>query len=120
MVCQKLVPKLGGGRIMINEIMGSNMRTREALLLGEGENRSYAEIIEASAAYDWRTFDMALIDCYARQWITEETAALFATSKSKVRTGIDRVKKLAGLDEASTDMLKLQKPKSPAAEFAVV
>ena len=61
-VCQKLVPRVGGGRTMVNEIMGSNMRTRETLLLGEGENRSYAEIMEASGPYGWRTFDMALID----------------------------------------------------------
>jgi twitching motility protein PilT len=118
-VCQRLVPKTGGGRVMINEIMGSSMRTREVLLLGEGENRSYAEIIEASAPYGWRTFDMALIDCYQRQMITEESASLFATSKSKVRSGIDRVKKLAGVDESSTDMLKLQKPRVPGADLAV-
>ena len=114
-VCQKLVPKVGGGRIMINEIMGSSMRTREVLLMGEGENRSYADIIEASAPYGWRTFDMALIDLYSANLITEETANLFATSKSKLRAGIDRAKKLAGTDEISTGMLKLQK--TPTADF---
>jgi len=114
-VSQRLIPKVGGGRMMINEIMGSNMRTRETLLMGEGENRSYTDIIEASAAYDWRTFDMALIDAYEKQLITEETANLFATSKSKIRAGVDRVKKLAGKDETTTDMLRLQvKPAAPA------
>jgi twitching motility protein PilT len=115
-ISQRLIPKVGGGRLMINEIMGSNMRTREALLLGEGENRSYADIIEASAAYDWRTFDMALIEAYEKQLITEETANLFATSKSKIRAGVDRAKKLAGKDETTTDMLRLQvKAEAPAA-----
>jgi twitching motility protein PilT len=114
-ISQRLIPKVGGGRMMINEIMGSNMRTRETLLMGEGENRSYTDIIEASAAYDWRTFDMALIDAYEKQLITEETANLFATSKSKIRAGVDRVKKLAGKDETTTDMLRLQvKPAAPA------
>jgi twitching motility protein PilT len=107
-VCQKLVPKVGGGRAMVNEIMGSNMRTREVLLMGEGENRSYAEIMEASAPYGWRTFDMALIDCFSNNLISEETANLYATSKSKVRSGIDRTKKLAGIDETTTGSLKLQ------------
>ncbi len=37
-VSQRLIPKVGGGRLMVNEIMGSNLRTRETLLLGEGEN----------------------------------------------------------------------------------
>jgi len=116
-VCQKLVPKVGGGRIMINEIMGSNMRTREVLLLGEGENRSYAEIIEASGPYGWRTFDMALVELFSNHLITAETANLFATSKSKVGTGIDRAKKLAGVDEASTGFLKLQKPAMPTVDL---
>jgi twitching motility protein PilT len=113
-ISQRLIPKVGGGRLMINEIMGSNMRTREVLLMGEGENRSYADIIEASATYDWRTFDMALIDAYEKGLITEETASLFATSKSKIRAGIDRTKKLAGKDDTTTDMLRLQvKPSEP-------
>jgi twitching motility protein PilT len=115
-ISQRLIPKAGGGRLMINEIMGSNMRTREVLLIGEGENRSYVDIIEASSAYDWRTFDMALIEAYEKQLITEETAGLFATSKSKVRSGIDRSKKLAGKDETTTDMFRLQvKAEAPAA-----
>jgi twitching motility protein PilT len=118
-VSQRFVPKVGGGRLMINEIMGSNMRTREALLIGEGENRSFADIIEASVTYHWRTFDMALIDCYAQGLITEETANIFATSKSKVRAGVDRAKKLSGVDETSTDMLKLQKPRVGGVEAAV-
>lgn len=117
-VSQRLVPKVGGGRLMINEIMGSNMRSREALLLGESENRTYADIIEGSATYGWRTFDTALIDCYARDQVTEETAVLFATSKNKVRTGIDRVKKLAGVDESSSDQFTLQKPRQPVLQPA--
>ena len=67
--------------------MGSNLRTRETLLMGEGENRSYNEIIEASAPYGWHTFDQALVDCFAQRLITEETAMIFSTSKSKVRPG---------------------------------
>ena len=95
-VSQRLIPKVGGGRLMINEIMGSNLRTRETLLLGEGESRTYTEIIEASALYGWHTFDQALIDAYSRDLITEETAMIFSSSKSKVRHGIDHVKKVAG------------------------
>ena len=93
---QRLIPKIGGGRLMINEIMGSNMRTRETLLLGEGDIRSFSDIIEASNTYGWRTFDQALIDAYSKELITEETAMIFSTSKSKVRQGIDHVKKAGG------------------------
>jgi twitching motility protein PilT len=113
-VSQRLVPKLGGGRLMINEIMGSNLRTREALLLGEGENRSFAEIIDASATYGWRTFDKTLIEAFSQKQISEETAMIFATSRSKVRTGIDRVKKLSGLEETGMQTMRLDVTRTPA------
>jgi twitching motility protein PilT len=108
-VSQRLIPKVGGGRLMINEIMGSNLRTRETLLLGESENRSYNEIIEASSPYGWHTFDQALVDAYQQELITEETAMIFSTSKSKVRQGIDHVNKVGGrIGDAQQDMkLKL-------------
>ena len=107
-VSQRLVPKIGGGRLMINEIMGSSLRTREVLLLGEGENRSYAEIIEASNPYGWRTFDQALIEGYTQDLITEETAMIFSSSKSKVRHGIDHAKKVSGREDEPDAGFKLK------------
>ena len=107
-VSQRLIPKVGGGRLMINEIMGSNLRTRETLLIGEGENRSYVDIIEASAPYGWHTFDQALIDAYSRDLITEETAMIFSSSKSKVRHGIDHVKKVAGREGEGEAVVQLK------------
>jgi twitching motility protein PilT len=107
-VSQRLIPKVGGGRLMINEIMGSNLRTRETLLLGEGENRSYSDIIEASTPYGWRTFDQALVEAYAKEQITEESAMIFSTSKSKVRHGIDHVKKIDGREGEGEPMVKLK------------
>jgi twitching motility protein PilT len=114
-VSQRLVPKIGGGRLMINEIMGSNLRTRETLLLGEAENRTYSEIIDASATYGWRTFDRTLIDCFAQKLITEETAMIFATSRNKVRTGIDRARKLSGAEETGGLDMKLAAPRCATA-----
>jgi len=107
-VSQRLIPKIGGGRLMINEIMGSNLRTRETLLLGEGENRSYNEIIEASAPYGWHTFDQALVEAYARELITEESAMIFSTSKSKVRHGVDYVRKTQGRTGEGAPEIKLK------------
>jgi twitching motility protein PilT len=109
-VSQRLIPKIGGGRLMINEIMGSNLRTRETLLLGEGETRSYSDIIEASAQYGWRTFDRTLINSYMQRLITEETAMTFCTSRNKVRAGIDRANKIAGLEVTGAEKLKLDIP----------
>ena len=46
-VSQRLVSKVGGGRMLVTEIMGSSLRTRETLLYGEKENATFQEIIEA-------------------------------------------------------------------------
>jgi twitching motility protein PilT len=42
---QRLVPKVGGGRQLLTEIMGNNLRTKETIALGEGEHRNFYEII---------------------------------------------------------------------------
>ena len=107
LVSQRLIPKVGGGRIMVNEIMGSNLRTREAILLGENENRSFADIIEASSSYGWRTFDQALISAFKDGLITDETARILATSKSKVSQGIDAVNKRRGHESEVPSGLRL-------------
>src|SRR4029434_10742301 len=46
-VSQRLAPKVGGGRQLLTEVLGHNLRTQEAIALGEGEHRSFYEIIEA-------------------------------------------------------------------------
>ena len=95
----------GGGRVLINEIMGSNLRTRETVALGEGEARNFYDIIEAQATYGWTTFDQSLHRAYAAGSITEETAQLYATSKPRMTRYLDDVKKQRGLaDDAPTGL----------------
>src|SRR5437870_13162538 len=45
-VSQRLVNKVGGGRLLMTEIMGSSLRTRETIVYGESENKTFQEIIE--------------------------------------------------------------------------
>jgi twitching motility protein PilT len=106
-VSQRLAPKVNGGRLMLNEIMGSNLRTREAIAHGEADGRSFYEIIEANATFGWTTFDQSLARAYQAGLITEETANLYATSKGKMTRYIDDVKKKRGLDREQPTGLKL-------------
>jgi twitching motility protein PilT len=106
-VSQRLAPKVNGGRIMLNEIMGSNLRTRETIALGEDEGRSFYEIIEANATFGWTTFDQSLYRAYQANLITEETANLYATNKGKMTRYIDDVKKQRGLENQGPTGLKL-------------
>ena len=62
-ISQRLVPKVGGGRFALLEIMGSNLRTEETIRLGETEGKSFYEIVEASQPFGWRTFDFSALVC---------------------------------------------------------
>jgi len=95
-VSQRLVSKVGGGRLLLTEVMGSSLRTREALLYGEEEGRTFQEIIEAGSTLGWHSFDQKLVKAYEADLITEETALTFCTHKHKMRRDVDLLKKLRG------------------------
>src|SRR6266404_82275 len=97
-VSQRLAPKVGGGRQLLTEIMGHNLRTRETIALGEGDNRSFYEIIEASSPFGWTTFDRSILDAYEAGTISEETAGLFASKKGRITRGIDLIQKTRGIE----------------------
>src|SRR5919198_4820822 len=48
---QRLVPKVGGGRVAIFDILGNNIRTHESILMGESEGKTFYEIQEASVPF---------------------------------------------------------------------
>jgi twitching motility protein PilT len=105
-VSQRLVPKIGGGRYPMLEIMGSNLRTQESIRLGESEGKSFYEIIEASQSFGWRTFDYSALEAFQAGSITEETAQLFCSKRGVVTRGIDNIKK--GRGENTTDIGSLR------------
>ena len=102
-VSQRLVHRIDEGRLLVTEIMGSSLRTRETLLYGEGENRTFQEIIEAGSTMGWHSFDQSLMRAFEEDLISEETALLFCTHKNKMRRDLEMAKKLRGtiLDEPS-------------------
>jgi twitching motility protein PilT len=106
-VSQRLAPKNAGGRQLLCEIMGHNLRTRETVALGEGEHRSFYEIIEASSPFGWLTFDQSILNAYENDLISEETARLFASRKGRVIRGIDLIQKARGIDSDLDSGLRL-------------
>ena len=92
-ISQRLIPRKDGGRLLATELMGSNLRTREAIGVGENENRRLSDIIEAGHAYGWHTFEQSLIKAYEDDLITEETAILYCINKSQMRQRVDIVNK---------------------------
>jgi twitching motility protein PilT len=92
-ISQRLAPKVGGGRIMVSEIMGSNLRTRETVLMGENDIRNFHEIIESNFQNGWHSFEQTLLKLFKEQKITEETAMLYSVNKPNMRKAIDMAKK---------------------------
>ena len=101
-IAQRLLPKVGGGRVAIHDILGNNIRTKEVILLGEQEGKTFYEIQEASVPFGMQTFDQAIIHTYEAGLITAETAELYATRKAVVQRGIDKLKQARG--EKTTDI----------------
>jgi len=95
-VSQRLLPKIGGGRIAALEVMGNNLRVKDSIEHGESEGKTFYEIIEASSTFGWKTFDQAVLELYAQELITEESALLYCTNKGVVSRGIDKIKKTRG------------------------
>jgi twitching motility protein PilT len=95
-VSQRLLPKIGGGRIAALEIMGNNLRVKDAIEHGESEGKTFYEIIEAAASFGWKTFDIAVLELFEQGLITEDTALLYCTNKGVVSRGIDKIKKSRG------------------------
>lgn len=104
--CQRLMPKKGGGRVAAFEIMGTNMRIKDAILHGESEGKTFYEIINAGSAFGMITFDDYIVKLYQAGLITEEIALAYASRRAIVGRGIDSVKSSRG--ETTTDIVDLK------------
>ena len=106
-VCQRLLPKVGGGRQAAHEIMGSNLRVKDSILNGESEGKTFYEIIEGSRPFGMMTFDQCIVDHYKDGLVTEETALSYASRKGVVGRMIDSVKSERGQKTTEIEGLKL-------------
>src|SRR3954469_10699408 len=107
-ISQRLVPRVGGGRFAMLEIMGSNLRTQETIRMGEVEGKSFYEIVEASQPFGWRTFDFSAIEAYQDGKISEEVALLYCSKRGPVTRGIDLIKKARGESTTSMNSLRMK------------
>jgi len=105
-VCQRLLPKEGGGRVAAFEVMGNNLRVKDTILNGESEGKTFYEIIQAGKAFGMITFDDYIVELYQRGLVSEETAKAYASNKGVVGRGIDSVKSAKG--EATTTLGRLE------------
>src|SRR2546423_2949928 len=106
-VGQRLLPKVGGGRLAVHDILGNTIRSNELILNGESEGKTFYEIQEVGEPFGMMTFDQAIVHAYEAGMITEETAVAYATRKAIVQRGIDHVKQTRGEKTSDVEGLKL-------------
>ncbi|TAN42850.1 MAG: PilT/PilU family type 4a pilus ATPase [Nitrospirae bacterium] len=108
-VSQRLLPKVGGGRVAVIEIMRTNLRVKDSILNGESEGKTFYEIIETGDSYGMQTFDKAILQLFEDEVITEETAMAYASHKPVVGRGIDVIKSKKGEKTTDIEGLKIDK-----------
>jgi len=108
-VSQRLLPKVGGGRVAALEIMRQNLRVQESILHGETEGKMFYEIIDAGVSLSMQTFDTSILSSYESGLITEETAIAYASQRSVVLRGVDRIKNARGEKTTDVEGLALDK-----------
>lgn len=90
---QKLLPKIGGGRIPVFDILYNNLRVREIILSGESEGKTFYDAMTQGKPFGMQTFDQHLIELYKQGLIEEELAYYHALRKDIVGRQIELIKK---------------------------
>jgi len=104
-VGQRLLPKIGGGRVAALEVMRKNLRISDAILHGESEGKTFYDIIEDGRALGMQTFDQHILQLYEEGKIDEKTAMGYCSKRSAVGRGLDQIKAAKG--EATTGITGL-------------
>jgi twitching motility protein PilT len=84
-ISQRLIPKKGGGRTAIIEMLKSTMRTREYIENGEKEGRSLLDAMRDGSLDGMQYFDGELEKLVRAGEISASTAYLFATNAGNLR-----------------------------------
>ncbi len=116
-VGQRLLPKMGGGRVAAIEVMGMNLRVADAILNGESEGKTYYDIIEDGHALGMQTFDQHILELFQQGVISEETAMGYCSRKSSMSRGLDQVKAARGEETTQITGLAMDQEADPYARF---
>lgn len=101
-VSQRLLPKVGGGRVAALEIMGNNLRVQESIIHGESEGKTFYEMMQQARPFGWITFDEYITGLYEAGKVSQETAMAYASRRAVVKRGIDQIK--SGRGESTSDI----------------
>ncbi|MEA2568820.1 MAG: twitching motility protein PilT [Acidobacteriota bacterium] len=83
-ISQRLLPKVGGGRVAVLEILKSTMRTRDYVLKGETDGRSLTDAMHDGSVDGMQTFDDEMEKLWNERVISKEVALAYATNPTNL------------------------------------
>jgi twitching motility protein PilT len=115
-VSQRLIPKEGGGRLAVCEILRSTSRTREYIQEGEREGKSLADAMADGALEGMQTFDSELERLINSGVIDRELGLSYATNRTNLQLRLDTQGTGVAGDQPATVPFRSapKQPKAPA------
>jgi twitching motility protein PilT len=83
-VSQRLIPKQGGGRMAVCEVLRSTSRTREYVQEGEREGKSLTDAMEDGVLEGMQTFDYVLEQLINNGLLDKELGLSYATNRTNL------------------------------------
>jgi twitching motility protein PilT len=114
-ISQRLLPRLGGGRVAAVEVMVTN--TRIADLIRDSEPESITDAIEEGAFFDMQSFTRALIDHVVAGNVDQEIAANAATNRHDFLVSLERALKQRRADVAAEEKRQEEQQREPQEEL---
>jgi twitching motility protein PilT len=95
-VSQRLLPKIGGGRIAALEVMGTSLLIKDIITNGESQEKTFYGAVESMRPMGFQTFDQHITDLFRNKLISEDAARTFSSKKNVMSRNIDTLKAEAG------------------------
>jgi twitching motility protein PilT len=83
-ISQRLIPKEGGGRIAVLEVLKSTQRTRDYVMKGEQDGRSLTDAMRDGSIDGMQAFDDELEKLWEKKVLSKEIALAYATNPTNL------------------------------------
>jgi twitching motility protein PilT len=114
-VSQRLIPKQGGGRMAVCEILRASSRTKEYVQEGEREGKSLIDAMEDGLLEGMQSFDQELERLINSGELDRETALSYATNRTNLQLRLETQGASAMENEEPTIPVKAPTLPSPKA-----
>ena len=110
-ISQRLLPRIGGGRIAAVEVMVTNARIAD--LIREGRTDEVTDAIADGDFFAMQTFTHALIDLVLAGDVDREVAANAATNRHDFLVALERAERLARADDIAAEHEEIEPEPEP-------